>query len=398
MTVPTAKETHGVFTSIDVTKRSDRSIRMLLLQKFLFLLKTYLAKAKKHYPPQSNRLTPPKAVLKKCNVEERHIDGIYIYDMSSKKALPSKTEPETPTARRIYYFCGGGWQMPPSTTHWKTLAELERRLSEPSSGSKKTPIPTIISIISFPLAPASPAPVTFPKLVQLYETLMRRSHDAGEYVVIAGDSAGGNLACALVLHALSETRPQPPQTSMPREDDEKEIPKTNTPLAPHAILGLCPSVFLCRDANCEILKRVEKKDPLLSIEFITGTADTWVGKKMAMGRELRAAGPPEKAVEDPPKDLPEPWDKTDPRVSPLLGDMGSLARAGVRVHGTTGGYDLLSGDARKFREKCREHGVQGKWLEWDKQMHCWHLTWGYGLPEAKWTMNWLVDVLREEGP
>ncbi|KAL9078022.1 MAG: hypothetical protein Q9157_003053 [Trypethelium eluteriae] len=383
---------------------------MAILQKILFLLKTYLARAKKHFPPGSVRLKPPAAVYKKCTVQERQLDGIWIYDLEAKRTSrhqhiprvntaahgPEGTFPDAQRKRRIYYFAGGGWQMPVSSHHWELLAEIVRRLSESPSKGKDSPIPTIISIISYPLAPASPAPVTFPKLVRLYESLLRTSSDAGEYVILAGDSAGGNLACALAIHALSETRPEPKETSMPTEED-KEIGKTNTSLAPDAILALCPSVFLCRDNDSPTLKSIEKKDPLLSINFISDTADAWVGKWQEKGRRLRADAPTEEVVSEPPKGLPEPWEKTDPRVSPLLGDVAALARAGVRVHGTTGGYDLLSGDARKFRDRCNEEGVHGKWLEWDKQMHCWHLIWSLGLPEAKQAVDWMVEVLREEG-
>ena len=395
---------------MEIKKRSDRSIRMLCLQKFLFLFKTYLARAKQHSPPGSVRLKPPAAVLKRCNVNERQIDDIWVYDIEVKRTSSTRDIPRVNTTahstdgtfpnaqrkRRIYYFAGGGWQMPASSTHWKTLAEIAKRLSESQSSDKHPVIRTVVSLVSFPLAPASPAPVTFPQLSRLYESLIRTSLDANEHVIVAGDSAGGNLACALVIHALSQTRPAPKDAPMPKEV-EKETAETNTALAPHAILALCPSVFLCRDNNSSILKSVEKKDPLLTIPFITSTADAWVGKWNDKGRRLRANASAKQAVSDPPKDLPEPWEKTDARVSPLLGDIGALARAGVRVHGTTGGYDLLSGDARKFRDRCNEEGVQGKWLDWARQMHCWHLTWSYGLPEAKETLDWLIDVLREEG-
>ncbi|KAI9658738.1 MAG: hypothetical protein M1821_002298 [Bathelium mastoideum] len=415
------KSDHGANSqSIKITKRSDRSIRMLMLQKFLFVFKTYLASAKKHYPPESVRLKPPTAVLRKCTVKERQVDGIWIYDLEAKKTAPKQNMPRVDTSehgptgkfpnaqrkRRIYYFAGGGWQMPASKPHWKTLAEILRRLSESPSSEKPTQpaAQTVISVVSFPLAPASPAPITFPKLVKLYETLVRTSIDAGEYIIFAGDSAGGNLACALVIHALSSTRPEPEDAPMPRQEDKETeatpsttSTTTNTSLAPHAILALCPSVHLCRDNNCPILKSIEKKDPLLSIHFITCTADHWVGAQQSAGRRLRADAPAEQMAAQPPSELPEPWDKTDPRVSPLKGDIGALARAGVRVHGTTAGYDLLSGDARRFRDRCNEEGVQGKWLEWERQMHCWHLTWSFGLPEAKEAIDWMVDVLRQEG-
>jgi acetyl esterase/lipase len=46
-----------------------------------------------------------------------------------------------------------------------------------------------------------------------------------------------------------------------------------------------------------------------------------------------------------------------------------------------------------MREKCNQAGVRGEWLDWEKQMHCFPLTFGYRLPEGVWAMEWILGVL-----
>lgn len=66
--------------------------------------------------------------------------------------------------------------MPPSSDHWKFLAELSDKI--PSA---------VINLISPPLAPHSPAPLTFPRLVKLSKTLLSSKED--EMVTFVGDSS-----------------------------------------------------------------------------------------------------------------------------------------------------------------------------------------------------------------
>lgn len=58
------------------------------------------------------------------------------------------------------------------------------------------------------------------------------------------------------------------------------------------------------------------------------------------------------------------------------------AEAGVRLIGVTGGHDLLTPAALRFRDACCGRGVGGAWLHWEGQMHCFPLAFAYGLPEA----------------
>ncbi|KAK4539373.1 hypothetical protein LTR36_011003 [Oleoguttula mirabilis] len=319
--------------TIKVTKRTDRSLYMLVLQHLLKPFNAQLVKPRKVFPAGSPRLEPHKNARKHCAVQERQVDDIYIYDLTASQTTSKDQEPqEKRQKKRIYYFAGGGWQMPPSSQHWILCAEMAKRIPD-----------SIVSIVSYPLAPNSPAPVTIPHLMKLYHTLLQAAEEADETVIFAGDSAGGNIILCLTLAALL--------------DD---------PYArcPTALLAVSPSTDLRRH-NPDI-QVIEKHDPILRIPFINSTATAWRGS----------------------------WDPSDPRISPLCADVTPLARRGVQVHGVVGRYDILGPDAVLMREKCSQAGVRGEWLDWEKQMHCFPLTWATGLPEGVAAMEWILDVLR----
>lgn len=324
-----------------ITTRTDKSLLMSILHLLIKPFGTALIKPKKQFPAGSPRLTPPSSATKKCTITERVVNGIYIYDFLPLHSSPS---PETSNRKRkrIYYFAGGGWQMPPSPEHWKLLTELRLRLP---------PTTTAISLISYPLAPHSAAPSAYPQLQTLYGTLLRDAESANESVTLAGDSAGGNIALSLPLDALSRDHPSSAASS----------------LAPASVFLISPAVDLTEQDEGEATE-AQKRDPLLSIPFINGTAAAWRGE----------------------------WDGGDVRVSPLFADVGVLARRGVRVYGISGSWDVLAPPAERFAQICREEGVAGEWLDWKGQMHCFLLAWIYGLRESKEAKEWMVDVLGRE--
>jgi acetyl esterase/lipase len=255
-----------------------------------------------------------------------------LYDISPRDVAAQSRESKSPKRKRLYYFAGGGWQMSPSLQHWKLCVELARKLPNIS-----------ISVASYPLAPNCPAPSSFPQIMRLYKQLLQDAEEAGEGLILAGDSAGGNIVLCVALTAL-------------REDESGPVPT--------AILAISPSCDL-RRSNPDIQK-IKEFDPILREPFIRETARTWHAE----------------------------WDPADPRVSPNMADVTPVARRDVKVHGVTGGYDMLSPDALLFRDKCEKAGVEGEWLQWDKQMHCFPLAWPYKLPESVEAKDWILDVLR----
>jgi acetyl esterase/lipase len=316
-----------------VTTKTDRLPTTAIIYKILRNFGPLLARPGKKFPAGSPQLSIPSSAQKICDIHERRVEDVWLYDITPKKPPPTNETIPTRT-HRIYYFVGGGWQSPPSSSHWKFLAALSRRL--PNS---------IISLISYPLAPNSPAPIAIPMLLKMYHSLLAESKEQSETVTFAGDSAGGNIVLCLVLEAL-HLEP--------------------TCATPYSILAICPSADMRREHPS--LELLQKHDPILRIPFIKSTAKAWTGE----------------------------WDFNDRRVSPIEADVTSLSRTDVKVDGMTAGYDLLGPDGVLFREKLDEHGVEGIWLHWEKMMHCWPLASTYHVfPESKTAFEWIVNIMRQ---
>lgn len=189
---------------------------VLQLPLIQFLIRPFaskLTKIKKIYDAGSPRLNPPKSEYKKCNVEERQIDEVWVYDITPKKPTQGK---ENKRVKRIYYFAGGSWPSPQMGDHFKFLGSITQRLKQP----------TVITLISYPLAPKSPAPATFPKLSSLYSTLSKHPVFCEEDVYFAGDSSGANIALALTMCCLGRYT----------------LPHSPAPQAPGSLLLISPTV------------------------------------------------------------------------------------------------------------------------------------------------------------
>ncbi|KAL0059601.1 hypothetical protein AAF712_013652 [Marasmius tenuissimus] len=358
-------------SSITITHHTERSRRLSLLQSVMRPFKQYLSKTNEPHDPGSPQLTPHKLCAKTCSVSERQVDGIFIYDVEPNQ--PIERHPDTPgtspdTKLRIYYIAGGSWRDPPPPHHWKFIAKLASTLPQ-----------TTVTLISPPLAPHETAPTVFPKLLSLYETMMSESRAKGERVVWAGDSSGGNLVLCLVAEALRLGNTTS-QTSDSKSSEDKgnfteieqkplaERKGMYPPLpAPAALLLISPSVDGKRD-NPDIGKLAED-DPVLIAPQSAQFAADWAGE----------------------------WSLDDERISPALDEsLGQLLfEHGVKVHGVTAGYDILAPDAIKLRDKLGTAGVEGKWLHWEKQFHCFPIAWTYGLPESQQGLEWILEVLRE---
>lgn len=322
--------------SIEVTTRHDRSLYTFLIHLVVRSFRKHLGRPQGSQPEGSPELIPHKRAYKGCSVKHRTVCDINVYDVVSKKPATQNT------GKHIYYFCGGGWQSPPSSQHWHNCARMARDVST-------------VTLVSYPLAPKNPAPKAFPWLMRFYHQVFEIAREEGERIVLVGDSAGANVILSLVLEAL-------------REDAEAghDLAAKGPRGRPEAVVAICPSTDLTR-SNPQI-EQLAKNDPLLTPDFIKSTAKAWHAD----------------------------WDPKDRRVSPLNADLSLFAKSNIQVHGITGGYDILGPDGILFRDQLEEEGVTGKWLHWEKQMHCFVLTQAYGVSEAKEAIAWTMKVLEEE--
>lgn len=339
-------------STITLTRLHGRSFLTTLLQALIRPFRPHLVTPGKPVPGGSPKLQPHSSVKSKCEIIEYRINDIYLYDFYPKsKSLNSSTRTNSlndrnlggdETEHQLLYFAGGGFQSPPSKEHWKVLAFLCLQLPMYK-----------VTLVSYPLAPNSPASKSLPALHCMLDTLLNNGQGVRGDFSLAGDSAGGNVALSLAL-----THAQDIDASDGTEHATRMRKKLQN------VLVISPPADL-RNTNPGI-DEADRHDPVLSKGLIEQVAQAWAGD----------------------------WPRGRPEISPVLADMSALKRAGVKVHGVVGTWDVLAPDAVKFRELCQHSGVRGEWLEWDGQMHCFPLAAVYGLKEGKRGLEWILDVLK----
>ncbi|KAM0256834.1 hypothetical protein ACHAPA_012004 [Fusarium lateritium] len=335
-----------------VDERSGRSFPSRLIHAVIKPIKPRLVEFGKVSSADPTRCKPSRGARKRCDVEERDIEGVWTYDLTPTSPNGEKRS----YARRILYFAGGGWQAPPTGQHWTFCAEIVHRLQD-----------TRLTIISYPLAPKDPVQVSFPAICKTYNALLKESSDLGERVVVAGDSSGGNISLCVVTWTM-------------REQDVRAVKP------PSAILAITPTTDLSH--NNPDIAPVDKVDPILSEEAINDTASKWAPGPSNVDQQDH------QTQEGREKNGILNWTVDDPRVSPIHADLTGCIRNKVKIHGITASHDVLGPEAVEFRERCRKEGVNGEWLAWGDQMHCFPLAYKYGLKESKQGLEWIIDVLK----
>ncbi|KAK0123709.1 hypothetical protein ONS95_008718 [Cadophora gregata] len=319
-------------SSIRVDRREGRSIANAAAQKVVNPFSSLILKPGKPQPGGSPQLTPPKKTQGDCSIEESQIANTWLYTFK----YPSR--PRTEVRHRIYYFAGGGFRGLPEKEHWTLCSDLSGMLPEYE-----------ISLVSYPLTPKSPASIALPHLERFYDALVEQSRSGNFRITLFGDSSGGNIAIVLGLYAAAQYLKD----------------TTGGPCPVETVMAMCPATDM-RNENPDI-DIVEVHDPILSRKAIEEVAQGWRA-------ELPAS---------------------DPRVSPILADLSIFKQAGIKVDGLTAGYDTLTPDAIKFREKLAECGVDGDWLQWEEQMHCFPLLSAFHIHEGTEGKKWIVDVLKK---
>ncbi|KAF2235019.1 alpha/beta-hydrolase [Viridothelium virens] len=107
----------------------------------------------------------------------------------------------------LLYFHGGGYIAAASPGHMKYQFDLQRALS-------RSDCDVAILSLSYTLAPGATYPTQLAQAVSALRYLLAAENRAPETVLLGGDSAGGNLACAVLLHLA---RAHPDQSVEPLE-------------------------------------------------------------------------------------------------------------------------------------------------------------------------------------
>lgn len=373
----------------DIETRSDLSLLFRMVRTCLRPLRPKLVQIQKQFPAGSPRLTKRSKSHYGVEIKERKVQvpstpdhplpqadkstntqHIWLYDFEPPRNSGRDGAKEE-LARTIYYFAGGGFKAPATPQHWKLCARMAKELA--SDGIR-------VVLVSYPLAPNSPAHASLPLLQQWLRYTLRETNKnprSRESVTLMGDSSGGNIAIGLVFWLSQQL------VNCRREVEGKD--QTDTAIKVNEVESLQrltqvvtisgPMDFT--NTNPAILE-ADQHDPILTIGLTDEVAAAWT-----KGYKSDDSGV------DP---------RSHPELSPNLQTSEAwqaLNASGVRIDGAFGTADVLAPDCRVFMERCEKEHIKGKWLVWEGQMHCFPLTVCYGLKEGKQGFEWLCRRARE---
>lgn len=229
------------------------------------------------------------------------ITEFFLGDMHCEWVRPTRPH----SSRRIILYCHGGGYSTGSCAYSRSVtAKLA-----PAAGMD-------ILAFDYRLAPEYPYPAQVQDAQKAWDYLMYKGYGAGS-VVLAGDSAGGNLALSLALSLKKQGR-----------------------FLPRALLLLSPWT----DLTCSGESHRSKidQDPIIKPEYI----DMMIEYFLAGNRE-------EKLLKDP-------------MVSPLYGDFHGFPPVYLQL----GDQELLKSDSELLYKKMKKQGVN---VHMDIYKGMWHV-------------------------
>jgi len=232
-----------------------------------------------------------------------------------------------PSARGLIYYCHGGGYIVGSPRPYRRFAARMAR----ATGRD-------VAVIDYRLAPEHPYPAATDDALAGYRALLAAGHRA-EDIVIAGDSAGGNLALVTLLRIREADLPHPSAAIL---------------LSPWTdLLGTGASIV--ENANA---------DPMLPSNRIVEVARAYAGVVA----------------------LDDPW------VSPLYADFRGLPPLMLLV----GSTEILRDDAVRVAERARAAGVATMLQVWPKMPHVFPVL-ADVLPEGRRAIGHIAEFARNAG-
>lgn len=206
----------------------------------------------------------------------------------------------------VILYCHGGGYSTGSSLYARTL-------------TTKLATSTSMDVFCFDyrLAPEHPYPAAVADAMKVWDYLMLYGYGARD-IILAGDSAGGNLALSLVLHLKNLKR-----------------------LLPRGIVVMSPWTDLTGTGKSHIDK--EGIDPVLNLAYLNQMRDNYIGEK-----KLKLV------------------DLADPYISPLFGDFHGFPPTYIQV----GDQEVLLSDANLLYKKMTKEGVN---VKLDVYRGMWHV-------------------------
>jgi epsilon-lactone hydrolase len=231
------------------------------------------------------------------------------------------TPPRPKSKSVIMYLHGGAWVLGWYQNH-RVLAS---HIAEASRSR--------VLAVDYRLAPEHPFPASLNDCLAVYRRLIIDGIEANQ-IVIAGDSAGANLALAAMITL---------------RDAKEALPAAAVCISPMTDLA-----FTGRNYH-------SPKDSLLTAEFARSMSRLYVGNR----------------------------DARFPLISPHYGDMIGLPP--LLIH--SGEDEILLNDAERLADNARRAGVDVMLKVWPKMWHVWHILVPY-LPEATQAVDDIGSFIR----
>lgn len=229
----------------------------------------------------------------------------------------------------IFYIHGGGYVSCSAQTH-RPIAATLARLS----------LFRVLSV-NYRLAPEHRFPAALEDVIAAYKWLINEQQVSPSCVAIAGDSAGGGLTLALLLHL--------------RDSSPALLPAC----------AVCFSPWTDLKGTGDSLSENADRDDLFYPENIREFADAYLD---VTEKEIAA------------KDF---------RASPIAGDFHNLPPLLFHV----GSTEILLDDARRVHEKIQQAGGASELEIYEDIFHCWQMAAGL-LPEAEDSLKKAVAFIR----
>jgi acetyl esterase/lipase len=269
------------------------------------LFKPRLLRAQDHIAARRAMTAPPPPLPRGVRVEEEPLGGV-----------PGEwvIAPGAPTRATLLYLHGGGYFACSPRTHRAATSAF-------ALAGLRTYAP------DYRLAPEHPFPAALEDALAVYRALIGR-HDA-RGLVVAGDSAGGGLAVALLLRLREEGLPSPAAAAL-----------------------FSPFVDLA--ATGDSARRNGARCAMFTGEVFPRAAHWYVGER----------------------------DPRMPLASPLYADLHGLPPLLIHV----GEDETLLDDSRRLAERARAAGVDVAIKEWPRVPHVWQLFHRF-VPEGRASLN-----------
>ncbi|HEL0798767.1 TPA: alpha/beta hydrolase [Streptococcus equi subsp. zooepidemicus] len=250
-------------------------------------------------------------------LKTEHKDNMQVHSWNEK---PNKSSDQ----KVILYLHGGSYLNNPTSYHIDMLKTLS------------TSLDAKIVLPIYPKAPTYTYDVAMPRLVSLYQDILKST--SPQNITIMGDSAGGGLALGLALALKTENITQP-----------KDI--------------ILLSPWLDVTLSNEDIPKYESSDPILSAWGLRIVGDIWARRGENNTKH--------------------------PYVSPIYGDTNGLAPITMFV----GTHEIFYPDIKKFDDMLEQKGHKHQLFVGEKMNHVYPI---YPIEEAKTAQYQIIDTIKKE--